>query len=106
MTTGFRRFEILLPLQFNDGRKVPPDLFAAAFNELKDRFGAVSSESQIIVCDWQQNGKSERDRLVRIFVDVPDNAGNRAFFADWKERLKKQFAQLEIWATSHPVDVI
>ena len=106
MTTEYRRFEILLPLQFNDGRKVPPDHFEAAFNELKARFGAVSTESQIIVGDWQQNGQTERDRLVRIFVDVPDTSENRAFFSTWKERLKKEFAQLEIWATSHPVDVI
>jgi hypothetical protein len=28
MTTEFRRFEILLPLQFNDGRKIPPERFA------------------------------------------------------------------------------
>lgn len=103
---AFRRFEILLPLQFNDGRKVPDEHFAAAFEELKGRFGAVSTESQTIVGHWQRKGESERDRLVRVFVDVPDTAENRAFFSAWKGRLKERFAQLDIWATSHPVDVI
>jgi len=106
MKESFRRFEILLPLQFNDGRKVTREHFAAAFGELKERFGAVSTESQIIVGEWEADGKDERDRLVRVFVDVPDTDENRAFFAAWKGRLKERFAQLDIWATSHPVDVI
>ena len=106
MSDSFRRFEILLPLHFNDGTKVPDEQFAAAFAELKERFGAVSTESQIIVGEWDAVGKEGRDRLVRVFVDVEDTDENRAFFAGWKGRLKERFAQLDIWATSHPVDVI
>ena len=106
MAGSFRRFEILLPLQFNDGGKVPEEHFAAAFGELNKRFQAVSTETQTIVGEWTSDGKSERDRLVRVFVDVEDTEENRAFFAAWKARLKERFAQLDIWATSHPVDVI
>src|SRR5690349_3032854 len=47
MTSKWRRFEVLLPLQFNDGRDVPADWLAEAVLEIVDRFGAASYETQI-----------------------------------------------------------
>jgi len=43
-----RRYEILLPLRFNDGQPVPPTLLGDTLVELRRRFGAVSWETQII----------------------------------------------------------
>ncbi len=48
MSISGRRFELLLPLRFNDGSPVPDDLIADALVELRHRFGAVSSETQRI----------------------------------------------------------
>ena len=48
MQKPFRRFELLLPTKFNSGLSVPSEAFADTPLELEDRFGAVSSESQII----------------------------------------------------------
>lgn len=45
---NWRRYEILLPLRFNDGTRVPKALLAQTVQELEDRFGAVSCETQII----------------------------------------------------------
>ena len=42
MSSKWRRFEVLLPLQFNDRREVPADWLAEAVLEIVDRFGAVS----------------------------------------------------------------
>jgi hypothetical protein len=53
MSAFSRRFEILLPRQFNDGQPVPDDLFAETLLELRQQFGAVSSETQIIRGLWQ-----------------------------------------------------
>ena len=53
--SDLRRYEILVPLLFNDGRPVPE---------------------------------------------------HRAFFREFKQQLKARFDQLEIWITSHPLDVI
>jgi len=47
-----------------------------------------------------------RDDLVRIFVDVPDTAENRQFFAEFKERLKARFQQIDIWMTTHLVEIL
>jgi hypothetical protein len=106
MSSTFRRFEILLPLRFNDGRPVPGDLVADTLLELEQRFGAVSSETQTIQGFWHHQGQSYRDDLTRLFVDVPDSPESLQFFRELKERLKARFEQLDIWMTSYPVEVI
>ena len=106
MSSTFRRFEILLPLRFNDGQPVPPELIAQTLLELEDRFGAVSSETQNIQGIWRNQGQSYRDELTRLFVDVPDTQESTAFFQTFKATLKTRFNQLEIWITTHPIDVI
>jgi hypothetical protein len=44
MSSKWRRFEVLLPLQFNDGRDVPGDWLADAVMEIVDHFGAASTK--------------------------------------------------------------
>jgi hypothetical protein len=56
MSTTWRRFEVLLPLNFNDGRDVPDELLAEAVIEVRVRFGAVKYESQRVEGHWQQEG--------------------------------------------------
>lgn len=106
MSKAFRRFEVLLPLRFKDGRPIPDELVGETLLELRRRFGAVSSESQAIRGLWQHEGQEYRDELTRVFVDVPDTPESLQFFREFKERLKARFQQLEIWITSHPVDVV
>jgi len=106
MSNTYRRFEFLLPLRFNDGQAVPDDLIADTPLEVRQQFGAVSSETQIIRGLWQHEGKLYRDDLSRIFVDVPDTAESRQFFSDLKERVKIRFQQHDIWMTTHPIEVI
>ena len=43
--SALRRYEILLPSQFNDGRSIPQDLIADTLHELEQTFGAVSCET-------------------------------------------------------------
>ena len=106
MPEAYRRFEILLPLRFNDGTPVPHDLVGETLLELRGRFGAVSSETQTIRGDWQHQGQTYRDELTRLFVDVPDTPENVQFFREFKERLKARFQQIDIWMTTYPLDVI
>lgn len=106
MNTTLRRYEFLLPLRFNDGQPVPDTLVADSLLELEDRFGAVSSETQVIRGFWKHEGQRYRDELVRIFVDVPDNPETREFFAAYKEQLKSRFRQIDIWMTTYPIEVV
>lgn len=101
-----RRYEILLPLKFNDGQPVPSGLIGDTLVELRRRFGAVSWETQIIQGIWQHQEAEFRDELVRVFVDVADLPQNREFFAEFKGQLKTRFRQLDIWMTTYPIEVI
>jgi hypothetical protein len=93
-------------LLFNDGSPVPESLLAQTFTELRERFAAASWETQVVRGSWDQEGTLFRDNLTRFFVDVPDLPEHRAFFRDFKQTLKKRFKQVDVWITSHPVDVI
>lgn len=88
MSKSFRRFEILLPRRFNDGIPVPDELVADTLLELRKKFGAVSSETQVIRGFWQHEGQDYCDDLVRVFVDVADSTENQEYFLHFKERLK------------------
>ena len=106
MSDSFRRFEILLPQRFNDGRPVPDELIADTLLELEERFGAVSSETQTIRGLWRHEGQLFRDDLIRVFVDVPDVPESRQFLVEFKNRLKVRFQQLDIWMTTHSIEVM
>ena len=101
-----RRYEILLPSQFNDGRPIPQELVADTLHELERAFGAVSCETQTIQGLWRHEGELYRDSLARVFVDAEDTPENRQFFVRLKERLKSRFQQRDIWLTTYPVEVI
>ena len=105
MSSSWRRFEVMLPLQFNDGREVPPEWLAEAVLEVGDYFGAVSYETQKVEGHWRHGGVVYRDNLVKIVVDVPDSAKNRQWMRRFKARWKKRLEQLELWMVSYRIDI-
>jgi hypothetical protein len=105
MSSRWRRFEVLLPLQFNDGRDVPPEWLADAVLEIVDRFGAASYETQKVEGHWRHGGVVYRDNLVRVVVDVPDSAVNRQWMREFKGRWKDRLEQLELWMVSFRIEV-
>ena len=105
MSSNWRRFEVLLPLQFNDGRDVPPERLAEALLEVVDRFGAASYETQKVEGHWRHGGVVYRDNLVRIVVDVPDSEENRNWMKHFKSQWKAKLQQLELWVVSYRIDI-
>src|SRR5260221_5488916 len=106
MSRWQRRYEVLLPLHFNDGHAVPDDSIAQTLLELEQRFRAISCETQVIQGIWENKGQTYRDELVRVFVDVADNQENRRFFVRCKKQLKKRFRQFELRMTTYLVEEI
>jgi hypothetical protein len=105
MSSNWRRFEVLLPLQFNDGRDVQSEWLAEAVLEVVDHFGAASYETQRVEGHWRQEGILYRDNLVRLVVDVPDTNENREWMRGFKGRWKAKLEQLELWLVSYPIDI-
>jgi class 3 adenylate cyclase len=105
MSSKWRRFEVLLPLQFNDGSDVPAELLAEAVLEIVDYFGAASYETQKVEGQWRHGGVLIRDNLVKLVVDAPDVVRNRRWMKQYKERWRSQLEQVELWMVSYSVDV-
>jgi hypothetical protein len=91
-----RRYEILIPLQFNESQNVPDSLVWQTIEELEAGFGAVSWESQVIRGMWQHEGIVFRDNNSRLVLDVEDTPENRVFFVELKASLKQRFQQIDI----------
>ena len=105
MSSRWRRFEVLLPLRFNDGRDVPGEWIANAVLEIVDHFGTASYETQKVEGHWRHSGILYRDDLVRIVVDVPDSTRNRQWMKQFKDRWKVRLEQLELWMGSYRIEV-
>ena len=100
------RFEILLPLFYNDGRPIEREKFIETDDELVRRFGAVSTDSATIRGLWQYQSTVYHDQLLRARVDVEDCEENWVAMRQVKERLKARFEQLDIWITAYRIDVV
>lgn len=105
MSSNWRRFEVLLPLRFNDGREVSGEWLAEAVLEVVDRFGAASYETQKVEGHWRHAGTTFRDDLVRLVVDLPDTEENRGWMKEFKGRWKAKLEQLELWMVSYPIEI-
>ena len=105
MSNKWRRFELLLPLRFNDGREVPAEWIAEAVLEIVDHFGAASYETQKVEGHWRQGGILYRDDLVRVVVDVFDNIRNRQWLKQFKARWQVRLEQLELWMVSYRIEI-
>ena len=105
MNNKLRRFEILLPLQFNDGNDIPPDLLAEAVLEIVDKFGAASYETQKVEGHWRFQGVLYRDNLTKIVIDIADSDENHDWMRQYKKRWKLKLDQLELWLVSYVIEV-
>ena len=72
MSSKWRRYEVMLPLQFNDGRDVPSEWLADGVLEIVDHFGAASYETQKVEGHWRHGETLFRDALALLVVDVPE----------------------------------
>ncbi len=105
MSSKLRRFEILLPLQFNDGSEVLSDWLAEAVLEIVEHFDAASYETQKVEGHWRHQGILYRDNLVKIVIDSPDEEINREWMREYKKRWKLKLEQLDLWLVSYTIDI-
>ncbi|MEW6482660.1 MAG: hypothetical protein AB1397_06675 [bacterium] len=99
------RYEILLPLKYNDGTYVEYEKIQLTKRELIDRFGAITIEPQFFGW-WVYEEKEYEDELLRVVIDTQDTQKTEDFFKSYKEILKERFKQIEIWITAYPIRII
>lgn len=101
-----KRYEILLPLRYNDGSPIEPEKFAQTFKELRNQFGASTLDSTIAIGHWIYKGVLYKDKLIRCRIDISGGSEAREFFEEYKKILKERFKQLDIWITVSDIEVI
>jgi hypothetical protein len=103
-----RRYEILLPAKFNDGRLVAdacPRCVPDSLSEVIETFGAVTFRPEVAMGSWTFGGRRYDDTLSVLSVDVDDTVEHRSWIAHLKSHLLERFEQLELYVTSYPIEV-
>jgi hypothetical protein len=101
-----RRYEILLPIRYNDGTPVEPEKFFQTQEEIVARFGALTTSPELLRGVWVHEGHRFEDQHWRLVIDAEPGAETVAFFREFKERLKARFQQIDLWIISFEIEIL
>jgi len=73
------RYEILLPLRYNDGLPIESAKFDQTNLELVDKFSATTTDMITAIGSWKYQGTPYEDQLLRLIVDLPGQKSCRRF---------------------------
>jgi hypothetical protein len=92
------RFEVLIPLADNEGRPFPWSRIEGVSTRLPKRFGGCRSQPFAPHLGlWKYRGVVYREGLLLLTVDAPRADASLEWMLAFKQRLKRQFQQLEIY---------
>jgi hypothetical protein len=95
--------QILLPLEDDKGVRFPPEQYGRLAQELTDRFGGVTSFTRSPAEGrWKQGAQTAHDEIVVMEVMIDDL--DRAWWANLRERLAREFRQEEIVIRCQPIE--
>ena len=100
-----KKYEIYLPLKYNDGREIEPDKFKQIREELITVFGAVtvSSQSAPYQGTWKYGGVDFIDDIIKIEIIAGADRRTQRFLRDFKTRLKRLLDQIDILITAQDI---
>jgi len=103
-----KKYEIYLPLKFNDGSEIEPEKFKQIREELIATFGAltVSSQSAPYQGNWKYGGVDFIDDIIKIEIITGNDRKTARFFRRFKERLKRTLQQIDILITEQDIRTI
>ena len=92
------RFELLIPLSDNKGQRFPSSTIEGVGETLLGRFGGCRCQPfSPHLGSWKHRGHVYRDQLLLFTVDGPRSDESLTWMIGFKQRLKRQFKQLEIY---------
>src|SRR2546427_1092249 len=103
-----RKYEIYLPLKYNDGKEIEAEKIKRIREELIDAFGGitVSSPSSPYQGTWKYGGGEYIDDIIKIEIIPFRGKGTKKILRDFQKRLKKNLPQVDILITTHGIQVI
>lgn len=93
-----KKYEIYLPLKYNDGKEIEAKKIKQIREELITVFGArtVSSPSAPYQGSWQYGGIDIIEDIIKIEIITSGDKKTLAFFKRFKERLKRLLKQIDV----------
>jgi len=103
-----KKYEIYLPLKYNDGREIDAEKIKLIREELIDVFGAVtvSSQSAPYQGTWKYGGVDFIDDIIKIEIIAGDERRTERFLKRFKQRLKRLLKQIDILITAQEIRTI
>jgi hypothetical protein len=99
-----RRFEIILPLQYNDGREIEHEKFFELHEQLLTKFGGFSYITGSFGA-WRspETGEVYSDMSTLFIILSDDNDSIPEFFRNFQKLLEKNFQQEKVMITHYRV---
>src|SRR5256714_2795640 len=103
-----RKYEIYLPLKYNNGEAIEAEKIVAIWDELAEAYGAitVSPLSAPYQGRWKYGGVEYIDEIIKVEVVAANDRAAKKFLKEFKERLKESLQQIDILITTHGIQVI
>jgi hypothetical protein len=107
MARSARRYDLYLPLTYNDGRSIPDELFRSVQRRLLARFGGLTAHQRDFPLNgiWQGGTRLYLDQVIIMTVLDFRPPGSPRFIAQLKTALLREFDQLEILITEQSLRV-
>ena len=100
-----KKYEIYLPLKYNDGREIEAEKIKQIREELVGMFGArtVSSQSAPNQGVWKYRGVDFVEDIIKIEIIAVADRKTQKFFQDFKGRLKLLLQQVDVLITAQDI---
>jgi hypothetical protein len=101
-----QRFEVLLPIRYNDGRDVEQRKLYDSKEELMAQFGGITADGVVRTGSWTDSvGVRYDDETIRLTVDINDTDESLAAIREYKSVLIDRFQQKDVYIVSWSIDV-
>jgi hypothetical protein len=104
-----RRYDIYLPIQYNDGISIEEEKFVQVQRKLFRKFGGLTSIKREFPLRGMWGNETtvyEDEIIILTVVDFSDNVEEtEQFITDYKEILKIRFEQEEIFITGQDLTI-
>jgi hypothetical protein len=97
-----RKYEIHLPLSYNDGEPIEEEKIRSAQDELIRLFGSLAVSDRKT---WKYDGAGCIE-VVKLEIVTADDKVPRTFLKDFKERVKESFRQSDILITTLQIQTL
>jgi hypothetical protein len=107
MARAARRYDVYLPLAYNDGKPIPNERFTQVEGRLLAHFGGVTGLHRDFPLRgiWRSQGQLFLDQVIILTAIDFRKRGSSRFIRDLKQQLLRDFEQLEILITESPLRI-